>query len=58
MISLRLGKENVNGQKLDVFRVRITIVVLLYSLCEDEQDALDSVVCDTMDANVTYHDVM
>ena len=31
---------------------------IIYTIGEDGQDALDSVGCDTMDANVSYDDVM
>ena len=54
----RSSKENVNGQKLKVFRSRLKVLALIYSFCEDGLDALGSVGCDTMDANVSYDDVM
>ena len=46
LISLRFGK------RLGFFRDRIKVLALLYSIGKDEQDVLDSVSCDTMDANV------
>ena len=52
LISQRLGNESVNRQKLDVFRGRLKVITLLYSIGEDGLDALDLVGCDTMDANV------
>ena len=58
LISQRLGKENVNGQNLDVFRGRLKVLALLNSIGEDGLDALDSVGCDTMDDNLSYDDVM
>ena len=58
MISHRLGQENVNGQKLDVFRDRLKVLALLNYIGEAGQDALDSVGCDTMDDNLSNDDVM
>ena len=58
LISLRLGKETVKGQKLDVFRGRFKVLVLLYSIDENGQDVLYSGGCDAVDAYVTYDKVM
>ena len=51
----KLGKKNVNEQRLD--KLDSKDLTLLYSTGEDGLDALDSVSCDAMDANVLYDEV-
>ena len=36
----------------------IQVTALLYSVVDNGQDALDSIGCDTMDADATYDDIM
>ena len=43
---------------LDVLRGKLKVLALIYSIGEDALDELDSVGCDTIDANVSYDDVM
>lgn len=58
MTCLKLGKEEVEAEQLDIFRGRIKLLALLHSIGKDGREALQSLGFDMEDGEATFDDAM